>query len=98
MLFDRIHLRIDDRAAVEGADRQLELKRRDQKIHADGRAAGDDGEADPGVMKPPRRRFRRIGQCLVLGQQRAIDVGNHQRDAGHVRFLLGWSGGWLSLS
>ena len=51
MLLDRLQLRIDDRAAVEGADRQRERQRLDQKPHADGRAAGGDGEADAGLVQ-----------------------------------------------
>ena len=33
----------------------------------------------------------RVGQGLVLGQERAVDVGNDERDAGHERFLRGAS-------
>ena len=35
MLFDRIHLGIDDRGAIERADRQPERQRLDQEAHAD---------------------------------------------------------------
>ena len=38
MLLDRVHGGIDDRAAVEGADRKRDRKRLDQEAHADRRA------------------------------------------------------------
>ena len=34
-------------------------------------------------------RYGAVGQGLVLGQQRAVDIGNNERDAGHERFLRG---------
>ena len=33
-------------------------------------------------------RLGALGQGLVLGQQRAVDIGDDKRDAGHERFLL----------
>ncbi len=74
MLFDRIQFGIDDRAAVEGPDRQHDRERLDQKPHADGRTAGGDGETDAGIVQPPPRGFGAVGQGLVLGQQRAVDI------------------------
>src|SRR6185312_9190426 len=70
--------------AVEGADRQRDLKRLDQESHADGRPARGDGEADPGFMQLPHGGARGLGQTLVLGQQRAVDIGHHERNAGHA--------------
>ena len=104
MLFDRIQLRIDDRAAVEGADRKRDLQRLDQKSHADGRPAGGDGEADAGCMQPPHRGLGAFGQGLVLGQQGAVDIGDDEGDAGHERFLrdrslaAGLSFSWRTMS
>src|SRR6185437_12065936 len=86
MLLDRIHVGIDDRTAVEGADRQFDLQGLDQKVHADGRPARDNGESDFRLMQALDCGDRAIGQGLVFGQQRAVDVGNHHRNAGHVRF------------
>ena len=83
MLLDRLELGVDDRAAVEGADGQRDRKRLDQKAHADGRPAGDDGEADAGVVQFAHGRLGAIGQNFVLRQQGAVDVGNHKRDTGH---------------
>ena len=87
MLFDHLELRIDDAAAVEGPDRQRDGKRLDQEPHAEGRTAGGDGEADAGLVQPPYRGPGAVGQRLVFCQQRAVDIGNHQRDKGHERFL-----------
>ena len=78
MLLDRIHLGIDDRGAVERADRQPQRQRLDQEAHADRGPAGGDGEADAGLVQPLHRGPRTLGQRLVLGQQRAVDVGDHQ--------------------
>jgi hypothetical protein len=86
MLLDRIQLGIDDRTAVEGADRQGDLKRLDQKPHADGRAARGDGEADAALVQFANRGLRGFGQGLVLGQQRAIHIRYDEGDAGHARF------------
>ena len=76
-------LRIDDRAAVEGSDRERDRERLDQEAHADGRTAGDDGEADAGLMQLAHRALGGVGQGLVFRQQRAVDVGDDKRDAGH---------------
>src|SRR5262249_28181239 len=54
------------------------------KIHADGGPAGDDGEADISRAQLLDRRFGCVGQALVLGDQRAIDVGNDEFYAGHA--------------
>src|SRR5439155_20933651 len=86
MLFDHVWLRIDDAAAVEGPDRQRDRKRLDQKPHADGRTAGGNGKADAGIVQPPYRGLGAIGQGLVLGQERAVDIGHDERNAGHERF------------
>src|SRR5689334_18494045 len=64
VLLDRLQLRVDDRTAVEGTERQRQRQRLDQKVHADGRTAGDDGEADPGGAQPLDRGLRRLGQPL----------------------------------
>src|SRR3954470_14709371 len=40
VLLDRPELAVDDRTAVEGADRKRDRKRLDQKTHADGWPAG----------------------------------------------------------
>ena len=79
---------IDDRAAVEGAEGQGDRKRLDQKSHADGRAAGDDGKTDAGFAQPPHRIPGSIGQRLVLGNQRAVDVGDNELDTGHAAIQL----------
>ncbi|MGC0393332.1 hypothetical protein ABIF91_005718 [Bradyrhizobium sp. USDA 241] len=78
VLLDRPHLGIDDRGAVERADRQPQRQRLDQEAHADRGAAGGDGEADAGLVQPLHRASRALGQRLVLGQQRAVDVGDHE--------------------
>jgi hypothetical protein len=83
MLLDRPEPGVNDRTAVEGADGKRDRKRLDQKAHADGRPAGDDGEADAGRMQPAHGRSRPIGQNLFLRQQGAIDVGNNKRDTCH---------------
>src|SRR5260221_7381917 len=90
MLLDRLKLRIDDRAAVERADRECDLQRFDQKTHADGRPAGDDGEADPGLVQLANRALVALRQHLVLGQQGAVDIGNNERDAGHGATSSSW--------
>ena len=43
----------------------------------------------PASLQPPHRGLARVGQDLVLGQQRAVDIGDNKGDAGHERFLLG---------
>ncbi len=78
VLLDRMHLGIDDRGAVERTDRQPERQRLDQEPHADRGAAGGDGEADAGLVQPLHRGLRALRQRLVLGQQRAVDVGDDQ--------------------
>jgi len=78
MLLDRIHLGIDDRGAVERADRQPERQRLDQEAHADRGAARGDGESDAGLVQPLHSGFGAVGQRLVLGQQRTVDVGDHE--------------------
>ena len=83
MLPDRPELVVNDRAAVEGADGKCDRKRLDQKTHADGRPAGDDGEADAGLVQPAHGCLCAIGQYFVLRQQGAVDVGNNKRNAGH---------------
>ena len=83
MLLDRLEPGVDDRTAVEGADGKHDRKRLDQKAHADGRPAGDDGEADAGLVQSAHGCLCAIGQNLVLRQQGAVDVGNNKRDAGH---------------
>jgi hypothetical protein len=67
MLFDRSQPGVDDRAAVERADRQCNLKRLDQKAHADGRSAGDDGETDTGLVQLANRTLVALRQHLVFG-------------------------------
>ena len=54
------------RAAVEGADRQRDRQRLDQKPHADGRAARGDREADAGVVQLPHRALARSVRILSL--------------------------------
>ena len=49
---------VDDRAAVEGADGKRDRQRLDQKTHADGRPAGDDGEADAAACSLSTAAFR----------------------------------------
>jgi hypothetical protein len=83
MLLERLEPGINDRTAVEGADRKCDRKRLDQKAHADGRPAGDDGEADAGRMQLAHGRSCPIGQNFVLRQQGAVDIGNNKRDTGH---------------
>src|ERR1700756_4460780 len=90
MLLDRVHAGINDRAAVEGADRKPDPERLDQEAHADGRAAGGDGEADPGVVQPLHRRLAGISQAFVLGQQGAVDIGYHDPDTGHAWLNSNW--------
>src|SRR6202030_2207734 len=87
LLFDRVQLCIDDRTAVEGPDRHDDLKRSDQKPHADGRTAGSNGEADAALLQTPKRALRAFGQDLVLGQQGAVDIRDDEGDTGHDRFL-----------
>ena len=41
----------------------------------------------PAVMQPPHRILGGVGQDLVLGHQRAVDVGYHEGDFGHAVFL-----------
>src|SRR5580692_668376 len=89
MLFDRLAVRIGDRTAVERSERQCKPQRIDQESHADGRAAGDDGEGDAAVFELAHRACGLVGDDLVLGQQRAVDIGNHKRDAGHEAVLPG---------
>src|SRR5690349_813085 len=84
MLLDRPQLRIDDRRAVEGADRQRQRQRLDEKFHAEGGTAGDDGEANSGRAQLLDRGLGGIGQPLVMGDQRAVDVGDNEFDAGHA--------------
>src|SRR5262245_48717818 len=84
VLLDRLQLRVDDRAAVERAKRQRQRQRLDQEIHADGGAAGHDGEADTRRAQPADRSPGCVGQTLVLGDQRAVDVGNDEPYAGHA--------------
>src|ERR1700678_3986282 len=88
MLFDRVQLCIDDRTAVEGPDRQRDLKRLDQKSHANRRTAGSDGEADAARLQAPHRALGAFGQDLVFGQEGAVDIRDDEGDAGHDRFLL----------
>ena len=88
MLLDRLQFGVDNATAVEGAERQRDVQRFDEKPHADGRAARRDGEADPCLVQSLHRALRSVGQRLVLGQQRTIDVGNDERDAGHSGCLL----------
>ena len=83
MLLDRLQSRIDDRTAVEGADRQHDHKRLDQKAHADSGPTGDDREADSGLVQPAHGRLGAVGQDLVLGEEGAVDVGYHERDTCH---------------
>ena len=83
MLLDRPELVVDDRAAVEGADGQRDRKRLDQKAHPDSRPAGDDSEADTGLVQLAYGRLRAVGQNFVLRQQGAVDVGDNKRNAGH---------------
>ena len=61
-------------------------ERLDQKPHADGRAAGDDGEADAGIAAAaaPRPCVPSV-RILSLGEQGAVDIGNDEGDAGHCR-------------
>ena len=48
----------------------------------------------PASLQPPHRAPGAIGQTLVLGHQRAVDIGDDQRDAGHERFpVAGRAGG-----
>ncbi len=98
VLFDRLQLRIDNRTAVEGADRQVDRQRFDQEVHADGRAAGDDGEADPCRAQLAHRGFRVRGKQLVLGHERAVDIGNNKGNAGHNAGHGRSSFNWLTMS
>src|SRR5882724_12659988 len=90
MLFDRLELRVDDGAAVERADRECDRQRLDQKSHADGRPAGDDGETYAGLVQLTDRALVALRQHLVLGQQGAVDIGNNERNAGHGATSSSW--------
>src|SRR5689334_9418298 len=88
VLLDRPHPGIDDGAAVEGAERQRERERFDQKFHADGWPAGDDGEADAGRTQFLHGVACGLRHALVGGDQRAVDVGDNELDAGHAVLSL----------
>ena len=53
-------------------------ERLDQHAHAAGRSPAGDGEGDAGLIQLPHSRLRRLGQHLVLGDQRTIHVGQKQ--------------------
>src|SRR6476659_5494787 len=91
MLLDRLHLGIDNRTSIEGADRQRDVEWLRQKPHPDDRAARDDGEGDASVVQPLHRPSRAIGKCFVLCQKRAVDIGHNKRDPAHARCLRGLS-------
>ena len=86
MCFDRVQLWIDDRTSIEGPDRQRDREPFDQKPHADGGPAGDDGETDICRVQFAHRGLGRLGDALVPRQQRAVDIGHHQLDFGHASF------------
>ena len=71
---------IDEHAAVEAGDGALQRERLDQHAHAARRPAAGDGEHDAGIVQRTRRRLRRLGQHLVLGDQRAVHVRQQKAD------------------
>ena len=71
---------IDEHAAVEAGDGALQSERLDQHAHAARRPAAGDGERNAGVVQLPDRRLRRLGQHLVLGDQRAVHVRQQKAD------------------
>src|SRR6202035_6026060 len=84
----------DIHAAVEARDRRGELERFDEHGHAARRAAAGDGEKYPGLPQLRDRGDGPIGEDLVLGYQRAVDVGEEQPNwRGHVASsLVRWFG------
>src|SRR5579872_7277972 len=86
MLFDRIQSGIGDATAVEGAERKCEPQGLDENPHTDGRPARRDGETDAGVAKLHDRGLGCLGQSLVPGEKRAVDIGHHERNFVHARF------------
>src|SRR5947207_12291522 len=90
MLLDRLQLRIDDCAAVERADRQRDRQRFDQKAQPDGGPAGNDSETDAGRVQRAHGVLGAVGEGLVLGQQRAVAIGNNKCNAGHWETRLSW--------
>src|SRR5882757_8037999 len=90
MLFDRLQLRIDDRAAVERADRQRDRQRLDQKTHPVRGPAGNDGESDAGLVQRAHGIPGAVSENLVLGQQRAVAIGNNKCNAGHWETRFSW--------
>ena len=87
MLLDRPHLGIDDRAAVEGAERQREPSgsiRNPMPIV--GRLETMVKPIPACAAAAPRRCAASVTR-LVFCEQRAVDVGHDEFDAGHAGVL-----------
>ena len=72
---DHREVGIDEDAAVKACDSALQSERLDQHAHATWRPAAGNGERNAGVKQLPGRRLCRRCQHLVLGNQRAVHVG-----------------------
>jgi hypothetical protein len=79
VLLDYAHVAIDDQAAVEAAE-QLQIQRRRDHRHAARRPARHRGQADPGLAQLPGRSDRRRHHRLVMVDERAVDIGDDERN------------------
>ena len=77
---DHRHVRPRVQAAVERRQRQRQLQRLDEHLHPARRAPARHGELHAGVFQRMHRRDRPVGQLLVVGHQRPVDVGEHELD------------------
>jgi hypothetical protein len=79
-LLDHRHVRIDQYPAVERGDRGRDGQRLDEHGHAPRRTAAGDGEQDPGLAELVYGFDGPVGQDLVRGHERAVDVRQKQPD------------------
>ena len=69
-----------EEAAVERRERSREPERLDQHRHAARRAAAGDREEDPGLAQLRDGGDCSVGEHLVRGDERAVDVSEKQSD------------------
>ena len=79
-LFQDGEIAFDKEPAVEASDRRFDVEHIKQHGHAKRRPAARYGETDTGVLQRVHSVVRPVGQDLLFGDERAVHIGQHQRN------------------
>ena len=92
VLLQHLQVGFHDKAAVEGRNGRFEVERLHQHLHAPGRPATGHREEHTGLAQGAHGGDGVVGEDLVLGDQRSVDIGEEEAD-GRLCWSLGpaWS-------